>query len=153
MLWFVAFCGLLYCLFLTALACLFFFKQKTAYEMRISDWSSDVCSSDLLAGERAGNRRILPRGEQGNGENDACRARPQHRAEQVIGLIDVGDIVAPGDVEGRGGEDQNRGVDEQGESECDARIERGETQGPTVPTGYGCHRPGLDGGGRRIETV
>src|SRR3546814_4653897 len=29
--------------------CLFFFKQKTAYEMRISDWSSDVCSSDLIA--------------------------------------------------------------------------------------------------------
>src|SRR3546814_7744037 len=28
---------------------LFFFKQKTAYEMRISDWSSDVCSSDLLS--------------------------------------------------------------------------------------------------------
>src|SRR3546814_2039445 len=28
----------------------FFFKQKTAYEMRISDWSSDVCSSDLEAG-------------------------------------------------------------------------------------------------------
>src|SRR3546814_10378021 len=27
----------------------FFFKQKTAYEMRISDWSSDVCSSDLTA--------------------------------------------------------------------------------------------------------
>src|SRR3546814_1634206 len=30
--------------------CVFFFKQKTAYEMRISDWSSDVCSSDLLIG-------------------------------------------------------------------------------------------------------
>src|SRR3546814_4437092 len=29
--------------------CLLFFKQKTAYEMRISDWSSDVCSSDLRA--------------------------------------------------------------------------------------------------------
>src|SRR3546814_2979952 len=28
----------------------FFFKQKTAYEMRISDWSSDVCSSDLKPG-------------------------------------------------------------------------------------------------------
>src|SRR3546814_2660679 len=28
-------------------SCFFFFKQKTAYEMRISDWSSDVCSSDL----------------------------------------------------------------------------------------------------------
>src|SRR3546814_17019631 len=30
----------------------FFFKQKTAYEMRISDWSSDVCSSDLRVGEQ-----------------------------------------------------------------------------------------------------
>src|SRR3546814_15150107 len=29
--------------------CVFFFKQKTAYEMRISDWSSDVCSSDLTS--------------------------------------------------------------------------------------------------------
>src|SRR3546814_11046742 len=36
--------------------CVFFFKQKTAYEMRISDWSADVCSSDLIriqATERA----------------------------------------------------------------------------------------------------
>src|SRR3546814_11618379 len=34
---------------------IFFFKQKTAYEMRISDWSSDVCSSDLGSGRcRAG---------------------------------------------------------------------------------------------------
>src|SRR3546814_6783739 len=32
-----------------SILCFFFFKQKTAYEMRISDWSSDVCSSDLLA--------------------------------------------------------------------------------------------------------
>src|SRR3546814_12046283 len=32
----------------------FFFKQKTAYEMRISDWSSDVCSSDLLDRLREG---------------------------------------------------------------------------------------------------
>src|SRR3546814_3754581 len=31
----------------------FFFKQKTAYEMRISDWSSDVCSSDLEGDRRA----------------------------------------------------------------------------------------------------
>src|SRR3546814_6442774 len=30
----------------------FFFKQKTAYEMRISDWSSDVCSADLAKGWR-----------------------------------------------------------------------------------------------------
>src|SRR3546814_3107281 len=32
----------------------FFFKQKTAYDVRISDWSSDVCSSDLQAFEQGG---------------------------------------------------------------------------------------------------
>src|SRR3546814_15266666 len=36
----------------------FFFKQKTAYEVRISDWSSDVCSSDLDSGFRY---RSIPR--------------------------------------------------------------------------------------------
>src|SRR3546814_7794957 len=36
--------------YLCTLCLIFFFKQKTAYEMRISDWSSDVCSSDLQAG-------------------------------------------------------------------------------------------------------
>src|SRR3546814_8940778 len=50
--------------------CFFFFKQKTAYEMRISDWSSDVCSSDLLlavvvpeqsAAEDHGRREIAVR--------------------------------------------------------------------------------------------
>src|SRR3546814_20302106 len=35
------------CLAFGVLVLLFFFKQKTAYEMRMSDWSSDVCSSDL----------------------------------------------------------------------------------------------------------
>src|SRR3546814_17609515 len=38
----------LYDLYIIVNIYVFFFKQKTAYEMRISDWSSDVCSSDLL---------------------------------------------------------------------------------------------------------
>src|SRR3546814_10364795 len=45
----------------------FFFNQKTAYEMRISDWSSDVCSSDLLPAELQNSllgmsrvRRLVP---------------------------------------------------------------------------------------------
>src|SRR3546814_6183574 len=49
----------------------FFFKQKTAYEMRISDWSSDVCSSDLgrrlfaaLVARRQAPRLRLDRGRQ-----------------------------------------------------------------------------------------
>src|SRR3546814_5915641 len=38
----------MFCEFIVGVVVFFFFKQKTAYEMRISDWSSDVCSSDLL---------------------------------------------------------------------------------------------------------
>src|SRR3546814_973674 len=46
----------------------FFFKQKTAYEMRISDWSSDVCSSDLDASGqwrhlRSAHRAVNHRGD------------------------------------------------------------------------------------------
>src|SRR3546814_7091431 len=41
------------------LCVVFFFKQKTAYEMRISDWSSDVCSSDLPLS--SGSGRLPPR--------------------------------------------------------------------------------------------
>src|SRR3546814_7724205 len=44
-------CGIFFYVF-----CFFFFKQKTAYEMRISDWSSDVCSSDLHTDCTGGNR-------------------------------------------------------------------------------------------------
>src|SRR3546814_9430540 len=64
----------------------FFFKQKTAYEMRISDWSSDVCSSDLPADERrqGGADRLLgqrragdrqPRLSVGRGPAPSPRAR------------------------------------------------------------------------------
>src|SRR3546814_18084306 len=42
----------------------FFFKQKTAYEMRISDWSSDVCSSDLAAIWTSTDTEARKRGEQ-----------------------------------------------------------------------------------------
>src|SRR3546814_12574624 len=54
----------------------FFFKQKTAYEMRISDWSSDVCSSDLLrrdvlaAGIGVAFVQALPGAQQGAGAVD-----------------------------------------------------------------------------------
>src|SRR3546814_16515096 len=53
----------------------FFFKQKTAYEMRISDWSSDVCSSDLALDRRA---RKLDR-------RDARRARRSFQGARRYG--------------------------------------------------------------------
>src|SRR3546814_19870886 len=45
----------------------FFFKQKTAYEMRMSDWSSDVCSSDLSREQVPGRQPLC--GERGCGES------------------------------------------------------------------------------------
>src|SRR3546814_329150 len=54
----------------------FFFKQKTAYEMRISDWSSDVCSSDLPAHRRRGiGRQVEPRGIRSDARKDAVVAQ------------------------------------------------------------------------------
>src|SRR3546814_4488002 len=41
-------CQVLIVVYIVYFSLFFFFKQKTAYEMRISDWSSDVCSSDLV---------------------------------------------------------------------------------------------------------
>src|SRR3546814_7198651 len=41
-------------------SCVFFFKQETAYEMRISDWSSDVCSSDQDRGSCTASRSRIP---------------------------------------------------------------------------------------------
>src|SRR3546814_10691377 len=47
-----------------------FFKQKTAYEMRISDWSSDVCSSDLGGGGQFSDGRLPARGNGGGTRRD-----------------------------------------------------------------------------------
>src|SRR3546814_4356582 len=56
-----------------------FFKQKTAYEMRISDWSSDVCSSDLLPGD------VLRRHVAGH--EDHLRQRPLARGPVAHALV------------------------------------------------------------------
>src|SRR3546814_3255097 len=55
----------------------FFFKQKTAYEMRISDWSSDVCSSDLAADRAAAAVE----------EHDAHARRPCQRGQLHLGEL------------------------------------------------------------------
>src|SRR3546814_1853426 len=80
----------------------FFFKQKTAYEMRISDWSSDVCSSDLrprlpLAGEPHLGAGLDPGGELevdrlAVGQRDALH-RLRRRVEEGNGEA-IGDVGA-----------------------------------------------------------
>src|SRR3546814_2598588 len=65
----------------------FFFKQKTAYEMRISDWSSDVCSSDLVDRVRIGMPLVaaclFERGRRVGLR--PCRRTPHHARRRVAG--------------------------------------------------------------------
>src|SRR3546814_5731772 len=74
---------------------LFFFKQNTAYEMRISDWSSDVCSSDLVRRRRGQHDQVnLVDRNAGIRECGARRIQRQVGRLLVIGsdmtLVDAG---------------------------------------------------------------
>src|SRR3546814_7920620 len=79
------------------LVVVFFFKQKTAYEMRISDWSSDVCSSDLAKRRRrtcAGPAPFLFRARRREDGEIAVGAADEP-AVLIQARIDIGDALAP----------------------------------------------------------
>src|SRR3546814_9551826 len=89
------------CYYFVLVFVFFFFKQKTAYEMRISDWSSDVCSSDLGVAPWL----LLPVQARLPGEGDQRRRarsiglgtdiRPPAGAGAVIGADALAELIAP----------------------------------------------------------
>src|SRR3546814_6543552 len=90
----------------------FFFKQKTAYEMRISDWSSDVCSSDLGDANRGTRRqyqRAIDPGELFVGQAQTVR----HRGIKVRGAHGEAihrRVIEAGQVDCRDDRDRKRVV-------------------------------------------
>src|SRR3546814_20722174 len=73
----------------------FFFKQKTAYEMRSSDWSSDVCSSDLLALQAPLRDSRSPAGGPGDDRGDHVLAGArQRRPAAAAGAGGAGSLAA-----------------------------------------------------------
>src|SRR3546814_6710181 len=84
----------------------FFFKQKTAYEMRISDWSSDVCSSDLQASRRAPDAVADARADRG-GARARLLCRGAGRFRQA-GRRGRGDARRNPDPAGEGARDRHR---------------------------------------------
>src|SRR3546814_2228803 len=67
---------------------IFLFKQKTAYEMRISDWSSDVCSSDLLEfPRRAEGAPVVPQRRGRRGGEHRRLIRVDHDGQFRRGLL------------------------------------------------------------------
>src|SRR3546814_4956740 len=98
----------------------FFFKQKTAYEMRISDWSSDVCSSDLA--ERVGQNQHEQHEQR---HADDILAAAQRRAEQVSPDDIDGDHRGHGEYEDeRADEERASGEPEIGRAACRERGRR-----------------------------
>src|SRR3546814_3546819 len=83
---------------------IFFFKQKTAYDMRISDWSSDVCYSDLLAHIRRqqchAERRSVALGQDRAQHGFEIVDVPVHLLTEIgIGVVDRDDLARLGGVE------------------------------------------------------
>src|SRR3546814_9273346 len=101
----------------------FFFKQKTAYELRISDWSSDVCSSDLdldrkLPGRRQDQRARVP--GLAFGQSRAGQQPVHHRDQEGQGLAGAGLRLA-GDVAPGQGRSEERRVGKECVSTCRSR--------------------------------
>src|SRR3546814_7879585 len=97
------------------LSLFFFFKQKTAYEMRISDWSSDVCSSDLAASALrpmvlivvvAATVRVEDEEHQAAAERQRDKAAEGHGDEPVDADVDLAEAPPEIDPRHQGGDEQ-----------------------------------------------
>src|SRR3546814_14666233 len=100
----------------------FFFKQKTAYEMRISDWSSDVCYSDLVRGCSGAGLAFAVDDELERGE--LAQAHGAAGVELLGRYADLGaeaELLAV-DEAGGGVHDDGGGVDLAGEALCGSPV-------------------------------
>src|SRR3546814_1188130 len=95
----------------------FFFKQRTAYELRISDWSSDVCSSDLRALHLKRDNRRLHR--DAVVEAGVERSARHHREQGDVGGGEAG--RARGRIAALGGRSEERRVGKECVSTCRSR--------------------------------
>src|SRR3546814_2729253 len=103
-------------LILSQIFIFFFFKQKTAYEMRISDWSSDVCSSDLTIGAGdcfSGSLAALL-------DEGYCLAEALPKASAAAALSTLGQGAAPS-MPSRAARSAERRVGKEGVSTCRSR--------------------------------
>src|SRR3546814_4026259 len=93
----------------------FFVKQKTAYEMRISDWSSDVCSSDLGNQVVGGGVQNVAACGRGSGECDLRNALAGRQRSARFLAIAIDDVQHPG------GRSEERRVGKECVSTCRSR--------------------------------
>src|SRR3546814_17044220 len=107
----------------------FFFKQKTAYEMRISDWSSDVCSSDLC---RHGQ---LQAGEAAARSADIHLAAERRHAVRVV-IPAIAETTARGQPEILRGQRSVRSLDHGIQDQTSTKKKRNRARVNTTTAGY-----------------
>ncbi len=106
-----------------------------------------------LTGHRAGERRVLARGQQGQGKDDAGPMIVEHPTEQLVGLGNIGHRFMLGAVKRGGGNDQNRGIDEKGEQQRGGRVDRGVANRHRFAGVVPLERPGLHDARVQIEIM
>src|SRR3546814_5660500 len=122
----------------------FFFKQKTAYEMRISDWSSDVCSSDLLGEKRTANADFF--GARMIAEDDIPGGPPEERSLVETVLARARAVFADEGMDALLADcrEQEVAVLQQAEAACHAPLRKDEKAAAKALT---------DDAGRRLDTL
>src|SRR3546814_6955819 len=125
----------------------FFFKQKTAYEMRISDWSSDVCSSDLPTA-RPGRRAAAAPGPARRRRHDRSRLQPVAGGEHAVGHRPEEEIEAGHDHDAQ--HQRAVGIADEAVAKAVDHIEEGIEVGDHLP---GLRQPldGIEGAGQEGE--
>src|SRR3546814_897090 len=110
----------------------FFFKQKTAYDMRISDWSSDVCSSDLTAPTSVSGTGSSARAAGQTRFSRPLRSRRGLRAPDLVAAGDMAVLVAHRGRAVGGEEDRAVEVDHVAELPEHERRRRGQARAAHV---------------------
>ena len=108
---------------------------------------------DDLAGEGAGERRVLPGSEQGTSEKRAGEAGAEGGAEEFVSLGDVGDFAHTAGVKRGGAKNEDCGVDEKRKKESDGGIDDGVAQGVALFLFLLAEGAGLHDAGVQIEIV
>ena len=91
-----------------------------------ADVNVDEAFHDDLPGQRPGERRLLPGSQQRDGKQRAGKRDAEDRRQQLVGVVDVGDVLVGRAVKGRRRDDQDGGVDEEGEQQRAGRVDGGE---------------------------
>lgn len=117
------------------------------------DAQVEIALHDHLPGDGAGEGRALPGRQQGDAEQDAGEGAAHQWVQQVIGVLDLDHIGVPGFVEGRGGEDQDRRIDQQRQGQRADGVDPGQLHRVLFAGEVFADQPGLYDRAVQVQVV